>query len=68
MEDSLFHGPVLGRSFSMAPDPEFLMKHLTKLFLDHEVSVAYEAGCCGYHIPGRNGNSTGVYLIGATIW
>ena len=38
-----------GKSFSMAPDPERLLKYVSKHFPDHETSVAYEAGCCGYH-------------------
>lgn len=33
----------------MPPDPEQLLKCVTKHFPDHEVSVAYEAGCCGYY-------------------
>jgi len=37
-----------GRSFSMPPDPGQLLKYVVKHFSDHEVSVAYEAGCCGY--------------------
>lgn len=37
-----------GRSFSMPPDPEVLQKYVSKHFPDHEVSTAYEAGCCGY--------------------
>lgn len=38
-----------GKSFSMPPDPEQLHRYVRKHFPDHEVSVAYEAGCCGYH-------------------
>lgn len=38
-----------GKSFSMNPDPEELLKYVTKHFSNHEVSTAYEAGCCGYH-------------------
>jgi transposase len=37
-----------GKSFSMAPDPVQLLVYVSKHFPDHEVSVAYEAGCCGY--------------------
>ncbi|AKA33840.1 IS110 family transposase [Flagellimonas lutaonensis] len=37
-----------GRSFSMAPEPGQLRAYVGKHFPDHEVSVAYEAGCCGY--------------------
>jgi transposase len=33
----------------MSPDPEQLLKYVTRHFPGHEVSVAYEAGCCGYH-------------------
>lgn len=38
-----------GKSFSMPPDPELLLKYVLKHFVGYEVSVAYEAGCCGYH-------------------
>lgn len=38
-----------GKSFSMSPDPEQLRVYVSKHFPDHEVSVAYEAGCCGYY-------------------
>ena len=38
-----------GKSFSMLSDPEQLLRYVTKHFPDHEVSTAYEAGCCGYH-------------------
>lgn len=38
-----------GRSFSMPPDPGQLKAYVDKHFPDHEVSVAYEAGCCGYY-------------------
>lgn len=37
-----------GRSFSMPPEAEGLKKYVDKHFPDHEVSCAYEAGCCGY--------------------
>ena len=37
-----------GRTFSMSPDPEGLREYVSKHFPDHEVSTAYEAGCCGY--------------------
>jgi len=37
-----------GRSFSMNPDPFELFRFVQKHFKDHRVSVAYEAGCCGY--------------------
>ena len=33
----------------MSPDAEQLHKYVLKHFPGHEVSVAYEAGCCGYH-------------------
>lgn len=33
----------------MSPDPEQLHKYVRKHFPDHEVSIAYEAGCCGYY-------------------
>jgi len=38
-----------GKSFSMSSGPEGLLKYVTKHFPDHEVSTAYEAGCCGYY-------------------
>src|SRR5680860_215310 len=38
-----------GRSFNMPPDPAQLRTYVGKHFPDHEVSTAYEAGCCGYH-------------------
>ncbi|WP_299769575.1 IS110 family transposase, partial [uncultured Dokdonia sp.] len=37
-----------GKSFSMSPDPDQLLNYVDKHFADYEVSVAYEAGCCGY--------------------
>lgn len=39
----------MGRTFSMAPDPELLRDYVIKHFSGYEVSTAYEAGCCGYH-------------------
>lgn len=38
-----------GKSFSMSPEPLDLKKYVDKHFPNHEVSVAYEAGCCGYY-------------------
>lgn len=38
-----------GKSFSMKPDPEHLKIYVEKHYQDYEVSVAYEAGCCGYY-------------------
>jgi transposase len=32
----------------MAPDPLRLKEYVLRHFPDHEVSTAYEAGCCGY--------------------
>ena len=37
-----------GKSFTMPPKPEILKEYVLKHFSDHEVSTAYEAGCCGY--------------------
>ncbi len=37
-----------GRTFSMSPDPECLREYVERHFPGHEVSTAYEAGCCGY--------------------
>lgn len=38
-----------GKSFAMPPRPEVLRDYVTKHFPDHEVTTAYEAGCCGYY-------------------
>ena len=38
-----------GKSFSMVSEPEHLKSYVDKHFQNHEVSVAYEAGCCGYY-------------------
>jgi transposase len=38
-----------GKSISTEPDPEILQKYVLKHFPEYEVSVAYEAGCCGYY-------------------
>ena len=38
-----------GKSISMEPYPELLQKYVLKHFPDFQVSVAYEAGCCGYY-------------------
>jgi len=38
-----------GKSFSMPSDPLQLYRYVSKHFSDHQVSVAYEAGCCGYY-------------------
>lgn len=32
----------------MSPDPEGLRDYVERHYPDHEVSTAYEAGCCGY--------------------
>lgn len=37
-----------GKSFTIPPDPEKLQEYVQKHFPDHQVSTAYEAGCCGY--------------------
>lgn len=37
-----------GKSFTMPPEPGKLLEYVQKHFPDHEVSTAYEAGCCGY--------------------
>ncbi|TLF39171.1 IS110 family RNA-guided transposase [Maribacter aurantiacus] len=37
-----------GRTFSMSPDPECLREYVGRHYPGHEVSTAYEAGCCGY--------------------
>jgi transposase len=38
-----------GKSFTMPPNPEVLKTYVHTHFQDHEVSTAYEAGCCGYY-------------------
>ena len=38
----------MGRTFSMPPLPERLRDYVLRHFPGHEVSTAYEAGCCGY--------------------
>lgn len=38
----------IGKSFSMPPEPEVLYDYVQKNFSGHEVSTAYEAGCCGF--------------------
>jgi len=38
-----------GKSFSMPPRPEVLIEYVNKHFPDHQVTTAYEAGCCGYY-------------------
>jgi len=38
-----------GKTFSMNPDPLKLKAYIEQHFNGHEVSTAYEAGCCGYY-------------------
>jgi transposase len=38
-----------GKTFSMKPDPIKLKAYIEQHFNGHEVSTAYEAGCCGYY-------------------
>lgn len=38
-----------GKSFSICANPEILHKYVCKHFPDHQVTTAYEAGCCGYY-------------------
>ena len=38
-----------GTPFTMPPKPEVLKTYVQTHFRDHEVSTAYEAGCCGYY-------------------
>lgn len=38
-----------GKSFSMDANPEILHKYVSKHFPGHQVTTAYEAGCCGYY-------------------
>jgi len=37
-----------GKTFSMRPDASLLRDYVERHFKGHEVSTAYEAGCCGY--------------------
>lgn len=39
----------MGKSFSMSADPEKLLAYVSKHFHGHQVTTAYEAGCCGYY-------------------
>jgi transposase len=36
------------KGFSMPPESEKLVDYVTTHFADHEVSLTYEAGCCGF--------------------
>lgn len=36
------------KGFSMPPEPEKLVRYVTDNFVNHEVSLSYEAGCCGF--------------------
>jgi transposase len=36
------------KGFSMPPDASKLVDYVTNHFSDHEVSLTYEAGCCGF--------------------
>ena len=38
-----------GKTFSMSPEPDQLYTYVQKYYPGHEVTTAYEAGCCGYH-------------------
>lgn len=38
----------IGKSFSMPPEPKVLYDYVQKNFAGHQVSTAYEAGCCGF--------------------
>lgn len=38
-----------GKSVSMVPKPEVLHKYVLRHYPDYQVSVAYEAGFCGYY-------------------
>ena len=37
-----------GKTFSMEPDPIMLRAYVEKHFKEHEITTAYEAGCCGF--------------------
>ncbi|MEI9807995.1 MAG: hypothetical protein WDO16_09035 [Bacteroidota bacterium] len=36
------------KGFSMPPDPSKLADYVSHHFPGHEVSLTYEAGCCGF--------------------
>ncbi|MBD0287336.1 MAG: IS110 family transposase [Flavisolibacter sp.] len=36
------------RGFSMPPSPEGLFQYVSRHFSEHQVSVAFEIGCCGF--------------------
>ena len=36
------------KGFNMPPVAEKLVDYVTRYFSDHEVSLTYEAGCCGF--------------------
>lgn len=42
--DLFFH-----KTFSIPSEPELLYQYVSTHFSDHQVSMAYEAGCCGFH-------------------
>jgi transposase len=42
-----------GRKLRMPSDPEKLYDHVSHNYPDHEVSCAYEAGCCGFQAHRR---------------
>jgi len=42
--DLFFH-----KTFSIPSEPAILYKYVQNNFADHQVSMAYEAGCCGFH-------------------
>ena len=39
---------TIGSSKTFTPDAESLKRYIDKYYPDHEVSIAYEAGCFGY--------------------
>jgi transposase len=43
---------VIGSGHSFPPCPETINKYVVKNYKNYEVSLAYEAGCCGYN-PAR---------------
>ena len=38
-----------GKTFSMSPNALGLQEYVLRHYSSYQVSVAYEAGCCGYH-------------------
>ena len=51
-----------GKGHSFPPHSEKLKQHVSRHYPDHEVSIAYEVGCCGYE-PARKFISYGWAIL-----